>query len=431
MTPLEGLYGLCLAGVALYLLRERPRILLTPLFLLSMLVLYGIGSYVYFAGADTVPEVRRAVVICLMLMWIGVIGGIELARQTSPLATRSATVVRHWKSLPMIHRGVGDQLLGALGLLVALYLVGVLVAYGKVGQLFSFSALYDSALKASFRHEYGAEGGYLYQTLIASIAPFLSFLLLLTGRAARKRSLVAIGILLSVAVLAGKVGTFEKTPWLIYLLQLMITLQAARSLELGLTRILLSLLVLTGGVILAVEVALPDLGGDIFEWLGYRFFEVNNEVIYQTFYVYPHYLPHTWGMNIGLVHALFGSGELVSAHHQVANFFGAEGATFDAFFIADAWVDFSYGGVLILSILVGWVVKTADLFITNLGKTPLSVALLGSGLYGLFQLLVTSAFTAFLSGGLILIPLLAAASSGLVNDLSRALSASREATWRR
>src|SRR5579871_5066018 len=431
MTQLDWLYGLCLTGVALYLLRERPRILLTPLLLLSMFVLYGIGSYVYFAGADTVPDVRRTVVICLMLMWVGVIAGIELARQTSPLTAHSATVVRHWKSLPMVHRGVGDQLLGALGLLVALYLMAVLVAYGKVGQLFSFSALYDSALKARFRQEYGAEGGYLYQTLIASVAPFLSFLLLLTGRAARKRSLFVIGLVLSGAVLAGKVGTFEKTPWLIYLLQLMITLQAVRSLKLGLTRIIVSVLVLMGGVILAVMVALPDIQVGIFEWLWYRFFEVNNEVIYQTFYVYPHYLPHTWGMNIGLVHALFGSGELVSAFHHVANFFGSDGATFDALFIADAWVDFSYGGVLALSVLVGWVVKTADLFITNLGKTPLSVALLGSGLYGLFQLLVTSAFTAFLSGGLVLIPLLAAASSGLVNDLSRVTSTSREAAWRR
>ena len=27
------------------------------------------------------------------------------------------------------------------------------------------------------------------------------------------------------------------------------------------------------------------------------------------------------------------------------------------FFIADAWVDFSYGGVLVMSVLVGFVVK--------------------------------------------------------------------------
>jgi hypothetical protein len=40
-------------------------------------------------------------------------------------------------------------------------------------------------------------------------------------------------------------------------------------------------------------------------------------------------------------------------------------------------------------------------------------------MYGLFQLQVNSAFTAFLSGGLVFIPLLVLASQGLVNDLAR------------
>jgi hypothetical protein len=185
-------------------------------------------------------------------------------------------------------------------------------------------------------------------------------------------------------------------------------------------------------VALAVMIALPQLDpAGILEFLAYRFFDVNNEVVYQTYYVYPHYLPHTWGMNIGLVHSLFGTGELASAHTRVANFFGAEGATFDSFFIGDAWVDFSYGGVLVMSLVVGVVVKIVDIFVMSLGKTPLCLALLGGCMYGLFQLQVTSAFTAFLSGGLVFIPLLASASAGLVNDLSRGgrASATGQASW--
>ncbi len=109
---------------------------------------------------------------------------------------------------------------------------------------------------------------------------------------------------------------------------------------------------------------------------------------------------------------------MLSAHTRVASFFGSEGATFDSFFIGDAWVDFSYSGVIIMSLFVGFIVKSVDIFVMSLGKTPLSLALLGSGMYGLFQLELTSAFTAFFSGGLVLIPLLASASAGLINDLS-------------
>ena len=224
---------------------------------------------------------------------------------------------------------------------------------------------------------------------------------------------------------AGKIGTFEKVPWLVYVLQIIIVLQARRQLQIGIGRVVLFAFVVIGGAMVAALIALPELDPvGIFEWLGYRFFEINNEVIYQTFYVYPQHLPHTWGMNIGLVHSIFGSGELQSAHTQVANFFGAEGATFDSFFIGDAWVDFAYGGVLAMAVLVGFVVKGVDLFILSRGKTPLAVALLGSGMYGLFQLQVTSAFTAFLSGGLFLIPLLVLATEGLMNDLWRG-----QATW--
>jgi hypothetical protein len=52
----------------------------------------------------------------------------------------------------------------------------------------------------------------------------------------------------------------------------------------------------------------------------------------------------------------------------------------------------------------------------RLGKRPLAIALLGSNMYGLFELQVTSAFTSFLTGGLLLIPLLVVASTGLFND---------------
>jgi hypothetical protein len=389
--------------------------------LISFFVLYGIGNIIYFVGADTVPDVRRAVTLCLILMWIGLAVGIELARASWPTFTaRSESVVRRWKATAISDRPDGDQLLAVVGILVAVYLLATFLYFGKQVQVLDFVSLQSSADKAKYRHDFGPEGGYVYQTLIASVAPFLSFALVLKAVVSGKRYLGVIGLTVCAAVFAGKIGTFEKTPWLVYLLQIIVVFQAAKKLEFGIGRILVYSIILLGGVILALTIALPEVDSPvILEWLGYRFFEVNNEVIYQTFYVYPQYLPHTWGMNIGLLHNLFGSGELLSAHTRVANFFGAPDATFDSFFIGDAWVDFSYGGVVVMSLAAGFAVKAVDIFVMSLGKTPLSLALLGSCMYGLFQLQVTSAFTAFLSGGLVFIPLLAFASAGLVNDLSR------------
>jgi oligosaccharide repeat unit polymerase len=421
VQPLDFVHAFLLVGIALYIWqREPPRLLLTPLMLISCFVLYGVGNIVYFAEADTVPDPRRAVTACLILMWFCLIIGIEIARATWPLLTaRAEQVVRSWKTTPVTDRTHGDQLLAAIGILVALYLVAVFLYFGKPAQFLNFLSLQSSVDKAKFRHDFGGEGGYLYQTLISSVAPFLSFLLFLKGVVSKKRHLRTIGLIIGAAVLAGKIVTYAKSPWLVFVLQIIIVFQAIRSLRFGLGRFLIVTITLLLGVVLAVVIAIPQLDfPNIVEFLSYRFFEVNNEVVYQTFYVYPKYLPHTWGMNIGLIHNIFGEGDLMSAHTRVASFFGAEGATFDSFFIGDAWVDFSYGGVMLMAVGVGFVVKAVDIFVMSLGKTPLSLALLGSGMYGLFQLEVTSAFTAFFSGGLVLIPLLASFSAGLANDLS-------------
>jgi hypothetical protein len=428
VLPLDFVHAFCLAGIAVYIwLREPPRLLLVPLMLLSFFVLYGVGNIIYFIGADTVPDVRGAVTSSLILMWFGLVIGIELARASSPsLTAKSELVVRRWKATALFDRPDGDQLLAAIGVVTALYILATFFYFGKESQLLNFVSLQSSLEKAHYRRDFGNEGGYVYQTLIASVAPFLSFVLLLKGIVSKRRYLIAIGLLVCAAVFAGKIGTYEKTPWLVYVLQIIAVFQACRSLDFGIGRVLIYSIIMVAGVVLAVVIALPQLDAvGILEFLSYRFFEVNNEVVYQTFYVYPHYLPHTCGMNIGLIHGLFGTGELVSAHTAVANFFGADGATFDSFFIGDAWVDFSYGGVLVMSLAVGFVVKSVDIFIMALGKTPLCVALLGSCMYGLFQLQVTSAFTACLSGGLLFIPLLASASAALVNDLSRGARAPR------
>lgn len=431
MLPLDYVHAVCLVGVALYIwLREPPRLLLTPLMLMSFFILYGVGNIIYFVGADNiVRDVREEVTVSLILMWAGLVAGAELARLGSPALTeRASAVVRNWKVTPLTADKLGNQLLAALGILMALFIFGMFLYLGKPAQLHNFISFDLTSDKVKYRAEFASGGGYVYQTLIISIAPFVSFLLLVKGIASKQRYLMLTGLIVCAAVFAGKLGTFEKVPWLVYLLQLMAVFQAMRRLEFGVGRLLLFFVVVVVGASLAALVAIPDLDtAGIVEWLGYRFFEVNNEVVYQTFYVYPHHLPHTWGMNIGLIHSVFGSGELLSAHARVANFFGADGATFDSFFIGDAWVDFSYVGVLLTSVLVGYVVKTVDVFVLSLGKVPLAIALLGSGMYGLFDLQVTSAFTAFLSGGLVLIPLLAAIFAASFNDLYGASAAAKAA----
>ncbi len=161
MLPLDYVHALCLVGIALYIWqREPPRLLLTPLMLLGFFVLYGFGNLVYFADADTVLAIRNVVTVCLILMWIGLVVGIELARASMPaLAGQSQRVVRAWSTLPLADRARTDQLLAGLGVLVALFILAMFFGMGKPGQILSFLAFQSAKEKIKLRLEFGGQGG--------------------------------------------------------------------------------------------------------------------------------------------------------------------------------------------------------------------------------------------------------------------------------
>src|SRR5579863_3012066 len=133
MLPLDYIHALCLAGIAIYVWRrEPPRLLLTPLMLISFFVLYGVGNLIYFAGADTVADVRASVTLSLILMWVGLVGGIEFARTSAPtMAAQSDAVIGSWKRRAIIDRANANQLLATVAILVALYILGVFLVFGK------------------------------------------------------------------------------------------------------------------------------------------------------------------------------------------------------------------------------------------------------------------------------------------------------------
>ena len=88
--------------------------------------------------------------------------------------------------------------------------------------------------------------------------------------------------------------------------------------------------------------------------------------------------------------------------------FGEQGITNPALFIADGWADFSYAGVITYSILVGAICRTIDLVFLANGKSAVAVAVLAASVWGLLTLLTTALNIALFTGGLLLAPAMAA-----------------------
>jgi len=298
-----------------------------------------------------------------------------------------------------------DRRMALLAWLLAGALLAGFIVLGRPQQVLDFLSAGNAIDRRDLRFTSNASSSYALDVVVAVFAPFVCFYLFAQWKATRQRTFAIACAVLALSIVLFRAATFQKFPWAFFLLQMLIVHQLTRRLSMNLAWIVgaAAMIIVTLGV--AASIAYPERDiPSIGNYLLYRVAFITNEGVYQTFYVYPDYLPHTGGYNIGLVQSLFGLVPRIPAYSVVAAFFGSPDSTYNSLFIADAWVDFGWPGVLLTSILVGAFVKFSDLFFFQFGKSPLCIAGLTASAWAVIQLLSTAAPTAFLSGGLALLP---------------------------
>lgn len=212
-------------------------------------------------------------------------------------------------------------------------------------------------------------------------------------------------------VVFGKMAYLSKAPVVVYILQICIAAIIARSLKVS-TLAIFVLAALLGCMALAmVFVANSDMGdltsAGIF--LFYRLFMIPNESLVEYFLAFPNYLPHTHGLDNRFIAYFSGEPKLLESYWRTAEVIrGVGGSTTTAMFIGDAWAQFAWTGVFVFPVAFGCLLRSLDTFlVVKLGKTAASIAGLSLGYYGIFIAISTSLFTALLTGGLLMIPVLA------------------------
>jgi hypothetical protein len=149
-----------------------------------------------------------------------------------------------------------------------------------------------------------------------------------------------------------------------------------------------------------------------------RIFEVENQTLLENFAAFPGLHPFMWGNNLRPI-AMWNGVPYVPAFNIVGYlWYGSHDITSPSLFIADAWADFSYAGVIVYSIIAGAICRILDIVFLIRGKSVVGVAVLGATLVGVLTLLTTALNIALITGGLLLAPLLAGAvmlASGRLN----------------
>jgi oligosaccharide repeat unit polymerase len=415
--------ALAIYGAGLYLIYRLNLYFTASSMLLGFLLLvYGPAylAYMLFRRPISVVDLRISnslnfddIVVSLNLsiaiMFVCVTVGIELVDRLAPASAKALQrTISDWNVQPL-----GGARAKPWPLLIAILALGLFMAWISVKEdhlavIAGFlSVAGNEVAKTAYRQQHGGSNVYLYNLVVASIAPMLVIWGALSGWALRWRPLLAAASFLLVLTVLGKWETLSKAPFALFLIQLLLAAYLVFRNSIS-WRVTFSGLVVTLIIFYPIiRLAVPEVNEmEAFSFFYYRAFDISNQALLEYFGAIPERIPYMWGANVRPLATLLGhvyvpSYDTVS---RVWRFTG--GSTTTAMFIADAWADFSYFGVIAFSLVVGMICRAIDIILLVRGKTVTAVATLAAAFIGIYNLMISALPTSMLSGGLILPPLI-------------------------
>ena len=358
--------------------RSGLNLSLSSLGLVAILVFHGpaLLYYLWVEAPDSVlftiimfakdhDAVLSTMIFAVSSTMCGLIVGYEIAMRISSKAVRPAEyALAQWEVAIPISRFDPTGSLLPISFL-AISLCGIFFFWDnqiyKAYLFFFFDGSEQD--KIGLRRDFGGSAVYIYNLALSSIIPFLAIACLISGKIRNNKSLIMTGIVLSAFAIIGKMATLSKGPVAIFLLQLVIAKILLQRQRWSVRNV--SIIVITIGVGLALATAAmnPDLDLDeIFEFLFFRAFLIGNEGLVEYFAAIPDVIPHNWGTQIGLISSLMGlfgeSSEFIPTYFAVGAIArGSFGSTTTVMFIGDAWADFAWGGIIIIPVIAGVILK--------------------------------------------------------------------------
>ena len=432
MTATTALFILANLGVVLMLRRRLGVNLSLASVLLCFLLLFHGPAYLYYTrvygpdtdfydvilssarGFDITPTLDIAMSFAFAFVSLGILF-VDWITKTRVSAWRDA--VARWNAAPMaVTQTSRFRILLAAFVLAIVFLIPFMAIDGQLPKVLEyFTADMSELEKIVLRREGGASGVYLYNLMLSNVIPFVAFALVAMALA-RVRGIGWAAAVFLVLVAIGKAATLSKAPLAVFALQCAIVWLLMRRLAMS-WRAAASL----GGIALVLFLVMawaanPSASelGVILEFLFYRIFMIVNESVLEYFTAIPYAIPHSWGMQLSWLANLFQTEPHLPTFWLVGQVHRPEGlvdSTTTVMFLGDAWADFAWTGVVVVSFLAGAVVRWIDItLIARRGKNVATVAGISLGHYGVFIALSTSLQTALVTGGLaFIVPLVSMA----------------------
>jgi hypothetical protein len=397
----------------------------------ALLLVHGapLLSYLYLSGPDTeiyeaalarlnrdeiIDELQIAVALLFLFMTFGSMSAEGLFPRWAAEYRRFGRSGRFGKNLR--HVLVNNPTTTLFFVVVIVIMLAVAVLESQPSKIMDFYASplsdYD---KAMVRNKTGGSAYYLYNLFASSLGTFVAMVAFMSWRLGRSRWGVGLLALALFGVLwVAKTATLMKMPPVMFLLQYLLLYMIVGGKHFSpklIVGLLIVAIVLFVGI---VKLTFPEEDlSQIFVFLYYRLLEIPNEVLLEYFAAIPASLPYEWGEGLfGFLRDSNGVAALPTYFAVAALTRGNLESSSNAMFIADAWAQFSWFGVILFSYLAGLISRTVDLYAFGRGFTDESAVIVAACSYGVLTMLVTSFTTALVTGGLALIPLMSFFMSG-------------------
>jgi hypothetical protein len=375
------------------------------------------------ATVSDLDSVITAMNFSIALMYLGVVIGIEIIGKMMPERTSAARAAWENWSAQTIHDDLTDERI-LVAVIAALFLLMLFFSISEnhvrvIAQFFSIKN--DNTARDVFRAHHGGSPNYIYRVVLYAIAPMLVIWGFLTGIIKRSWLLLATSVLLFLVTMLGKIEMLAKAPPAFFLLQIALATLLAFTNRISWRIAIGGIVVVSVAIYVTTRliVIFPE-GASTITTVYSRIFEVENETLLENFAVFPQLHPFMWGANIRPIALLMGLHYVPSWNLVADVWYHNPDITSPTLFIADAWIDFSYAGVLLYSVIAGAVCRLIDVVFLAHGKSVVAIAVLAAAFWGLLTLLTTALNAALLSGGLLLAPAIAAILIGLSRRMAHA-----------
>ncbi|MDB5137977.1 MAG: hypothetical protein JWP37_4580 [Mucilaginibacter sp.] len=403
------LYAVLLVVVVLLYIKNGVKLSLFNIYFGLFLLFYGPAFFIYNDDNNlfekdytiTTAQMLTTFVVCFF------IGKFIFNKRHSKKLIERTNYVNWIDKLKHEKIAINSGFLRVLVLFTTVVIALGLFLYGGITSLLSLirNPFADAQVVKDLRAEGGVSGWIapLYTYTIAGLARLISFVFI--GWAFQRRSLIlkilglAFAFLLGVAYLAN----LSKSSFIVYYTQLLFFLLLLFNVRINFKKVIVLLCLIVPVLVFIYIVATQSSSASqASSLIVNRIFNEPNRVLQLYPEFYPRIYPYANGLNIRVIHDLFSDDKFIPANIAVAS--GLEKVSFNAMFIADAYVDFSFFGIIFQSILVGYLLSYLD-FLVFSRNNFLMKALFASLLFGIFALINSGLIASLFAFGLITLPI--------------------------